>query len=314
MNNVIRFNWVSMITYTLILTITLSCNTAGNNHSLPLKLTLKYPINQKYYYTLSNQVQTTAEVSDKKVESLSKADIGLIYEFSKDTGANYLLKITYDKIHVTLKDAKGSQEMDADKASTSIDPVEKILGTLKGATLVVTLSEKGEVLSVSGSKEISDRLLAGMNQLDQYTRQAAPQLISQFAGELFVKNNLSQGFNVLPDSAIHVGDTWTKKSTQTANISFEANTRYELTSIENGVAEIESSSTISNIKNLGINLGYNMQADITGTQTGKISADTATGLLIKEKTTTKMQGVVEVLGREVPMKINLQREMSGRKL
>jgi hypothetical protein len=295
----------------------LSCNSKTDKRSSdqPYHFSLRLPAGQKYYYTLTNETQTTATVNGKDIASGSTATLGLIYEFSKDTGANYNLKITYDKIRVLIKDKDNrTQEMDADKAATTFDPVEKLLGNLKGGELLVTINQKGEVLAIAGSKEIADRLMAGTNQMDVYSARATQQLLSQFAGELFVKNNLSQGFQLFPDSAIHDGDSWRRKQVQNADMSFESDARYTLTGINNGFAAVESDANITNVKTKNPLTGGATPADIQGSQTGNFQVDTATGLLMKEKTSTTLKGIMSAYGREVPITINLKREMSGKKL
>jgi hypothetical protein len=295
----------------------LSCNNAADKRSSnqPYHFSLRLPAGQKYYYTLTNDMQTTATVNGKAVESGSTATLGLIYEFIKDTGDNFKLKITYDKIRVSIKGKDNQiQEMDADKAATSFDPVEKLLGNLKGGELLVTLSKKGEVLAVAGSKEIADRLMAGTNQMDEYAARSTQQLLSQFAGELFVKNNLSQGFQLFPDSAIHAGDSWTRKQVQTADMSFESDARYTLEEINSGMAIVELEAAITNVKTRKALTGSDAPADIQGKQTASFQADTATGLLMKEKTSTSLKGIMNVYGRDVPITISLKREMSGKKL
>lgn len=305
------------ILFLLSAILLLSCNnkTDKSSSDQPYHFALKLPAGQKYYYTLINETQTTATVNGKDVASGSTATLGLIYEFSKDTGNNFNLKITYDKIHVSIKEKDNrTTEIDADKSSTSFDPVEKLLGNLKGGELLITLNQKGAVVNIAGSKEIADRLMAGTNQMDAYSARATQQLLSQFAGELFVKNNLSQGFQLFPDSAIHAGDSWKRKQAQNADMSFESDARYTLTGISNGFASVESDAAITNVKTKNPMTGGATPAYIQGSQTGNFQVDTATGLLMKEKTSTTLKGIMSAYGREVPITISLKREISGKKL
>lgn len=305
-----------IITYIIVLSI-LACSDVQERSPITPKyhFSLRLTQGQKFYFNLVNEVRNNIEVNNKEMETSSTADIGLLYEVLKDSAGIYTIKITYDKIRISMKDDKGEQEMDSDKAATSFNAVEKLLGNLKGASLIITVDKTGKISGISGGKELVDRILSGTPSGDAYSKQAAQQLMSQFAGDIFVNNNLSQGLNIFPDSAVYVGDTWSKEYVQKADITFKADAKYTLASIKNGHAEVEMTSDIANAGPQQSNvLGYQVSSDMKGTQSGNIKIDTLSGLPVSEKSLTSISGMVQVMGRKLPIKLTFKKEMSAKRL
>ncbi len=276
---------------------------------------LQLPVGAKCYYTLNGETQTVLKVDSKEVNSSNKSEIGLFYDVSKDSLNNYQVKITYDMLHINLKNKDGEEEeFDASKGTHSFNPVEKLLGTIKGSSLHITVNSKGEILNTSGTKEIADKILVLLNTQDTYSNKRIQDQISKLVGDAFVRNNLEQGFKLFPDSALHIGDSWSGQEVHESDIRFEALTTYTLTSVKDGIAHIEAESNISSVQNNSALMGYNMTSDLTGSQTGEYETDLATGTLLSSKTKTTIQGTVQVMGREVPLKMKVIKEITVKKL
>jgi hypothetical protein len=61
---------------------------------------------------------------ERKVENTNKSNIGLRYEVMNDSSNEYLLKVSYGKLHIFQKNKDEEKDMDASNASTSYDQVE----------------------------------------------------------------------------------------------------------------------------------------------------------------------------------------------
>lgn len=268
---------------------------------------------EKYYYTITNETQTTIEYNDKKTESGNNIKVGLIYESIIDSAGDHLLKVTYDKLHLLLKKPEGEQEYEA--AANSYDPVEKLLGTIKGSSLFISLNKKGDVINVKGSKEIADKVVASMQTFDPQIRKTLQEQVSQLIGETFIKNNLEQGFKLFPDTTISVGDSWTRKDVQSAGISYNALTTYTLESLNDTIAQIDTESEISTGEGTASNImGLSVITDLKGEQTGSIKVYTTSGIIVSNESTTSMKGTIQVMGREVPVKIKMKKNISAKRI
>ncbi|MFX8696429.1 DUF6263 family protein, partial [Acinetobacter baumannii] len=77
------------------------------------------------------------------------------------------------------------------------------------------------------------------------------------------------GLKLLPDSAIYVGDSWSKDEVQESALPLNMHNTYTLKDVKDSVALLEMESDI-NVKGTSDNnyFGMNVTQDLKGTQTG----------------------------------------------
>jgi hypothetical protein len=292
-----------------------SCKQSGRSATdQKYKLVLHILPGSRYYYTIHNETEIKLEVTGKKVESSNKSTVGLIYEIVKDTASGFVLKITYDSFHIVSKNGDAVTEMDAANATNSIDPAEKMLGSLKGNSLLITITTKGEIISVSGYKEITDKLMSFIDINNESDKNKVQAQISEMLGENFIKNNLEQSLKIFPDSALYIGNSWTKNETQPSDLKLNLSTTYTLESVEDSIAEIKSVSEINNANTNANVMGYDATVNFSGNEKGVSKADLKTGFLLNQKSTINVEGTVELNATKVPVNIKMTRELTARKL
>jgi len=284
---------------------------SGNDNKYHAKLSISS--GAKYYYTITNKAQTNLSLNDKKVETTKNSEIGLVYEVLRDSTGDQALKITYDKLHIAIKNGNSEQEMDAANPNP-FDLTGKLLASIKGSSVFVTLNSKGDILQVTGDKQISDKILSSLNTTDAKTRATVEQQLSKLAGEDFIKNNLAQGFKLFPDTAVYVGDSWTRKNPGSSDIKLDGTTTYTLVSVDNNIAKVETVSEIDNAGNTTKLMGYDVSTNIKGSQKGEFSADMQTGLVTHGLSMLSIKGTIQVLGKEVPATIKVTKEITGTKI
>jgi hypothetical protein len=89
----------------------------------------------------------------KEMETINQSEIGLIYEVVSSTADSILINVTYDKLHLGIKNKAGEQEINTDNADHSFDKMEKQLGAVKGSSMKIVLNSKGDILRVEGARE-----------------------------------------------------------------------------------------------------------------------------------------------------------------
>lgn len=303
----------------LIILFFLSCKNDKKQHS-PTDKKFQFGLHVtnndtiKYYYTISNQTQTELEANGKKISTISKTDVGLIYAMVKDSTGNVQLTITYDSVHVYSKKNDIEKDMDAATGQNAIDPVERLLGNVLGAKMYITLSSKGKLLTINGNEELRNKLLQQMNFKDAYTQKTIQQQFSQLMGESFVKSNLEQTISLLPDSTIYIGDTWQTTSTQSGEMTMKLLNEYTLDALDNGIAKVNVASTIQTDSSTNKIMGYDVASNLKGKQKGIFEINASTGMVINSNTNTTIDGSIQIMGREIPIKITSEKKLVGRKM
>lgn len=270
----------------------------------------------KYYFTNLNDSKTTFKVNDNDQKISNSYTIGLLYEVIRNAADTIFLKITYDKLHIESENKEGEKQVfDAENTEGAFDSMDKTLAGIKGMPVFVAISSKGNIFSVTGSKEINDKVMGSLTTNDLALRSKVQELLNQLTGNDFVKTNLGQSILVLPDTALYIGDSWEKKSKETTSISFEATTQYILTSVDDRVAEVRVNGTVTNTGDKKTNLmGNDVTADLKGSQEGEMHVDANTAMLINSKLATKIEGTIEVMGKLVPVKIATSKKTTVKKL
>jgi hypothetical protein len=287
-----------------------NANRTGNVYNLKLNPS----VDSKYYYTIANESSVKLEVEDKKVEDITKANVGVMYAIKKDSAGNFLVTIQYDKMHVYIKSGEKESDMDAANAASSIDPVEKMLGIIKDATLIAKVNAVGEIKNISGYKELSANLLGSFPAADVNTRTLIQKRINDMIQQNIIKKNLDQVFKIFPDSAIHVGDRWKTYSKEKDQFTFNVVTFYTLKEINGGNATIVFESVITSDSSVNSIMGYDATADLSGKQEGEFQVEIKSGLPIKSDMSGKVEGIIQMEGKDIPIEIESSIKMDGKKV
>ncbi|HEX6426428.1 MAG TPA: DUF6263 family protein [Niastella sp.] len=289
-----------------------STETDSKDGALSLHLNLQP--GSKYYYIINNEYEIALEAGGKNISNKNKSDVDLTYDIQKDSAGNYLLQMHYEKIHLYTKSGDKESEMDADNASATFDPVEKMLGILKTTSITAVISPAGKIMGITGYKELGEKIIAGLNITDVQAKNMAREKWDKVIGEGLIKKNIDQAFHLFPDSAIQVGDTWKVQSQQKGDIPLNETSNYKLKDINDGIAYIESEGQLASDKTANNVMGYEVTGNLQGNQTGEYEVDAETGMLLKNKVTAKVEGSFQTMGREIPVIIKTIVKMAGKKI
>jgi hypothetical protein len=255
-----------------------------------------------YHYAVEYETNTDLEVAGKKINILNQSEVGVTYEIDKDSAGNFLFQVHYDRIHIRTKTGDKETEYTVPSSDGTADPMEKMLATLKTANIVATITPAGKVTSVTGYQGLSEKMLAGIN-ADAQSRQMAQAQLDKVIGEGILKKNLDQLFNLYPDAAIHVGDSWKTDVTQKGEIPLFVQLTNKLKDIDDDIASIKSKGEVSSDKANANIMGQQVTSTLKGQQTGESEVEIKTGLLLNSKTQTDVQGTLQMMGQEIPISI-----------
>ncbi|MBO9200795.1 MULTISPECIES: DUF6263 family protein [Niastella] len=324
------------ILFSGMLVLALSCNTGSKKHQQPVAdktdstskevvqsetaegdnpayhLRLNLAKGSTYHYTVEYETNTGLEVAGKKINVLNQSEIGVTYVIDKDSAGNYLFQVKYDKIHIRTKTGDKETEYTVPNAEGTADPMEKMLAALKTANIVATVTPAGKVTSITGYQGLSDKMLAGLN-TDVQSRKMAQAQLEKVIGEGILKKNIDQLFNLYPDAAIHVGDSWKTSATQKGEIPLDVQLTNKLKDIDDDIATIKSKGVVSSNKADANIMGQQVTSSLQGEQSGESEVEIKTGLLLSSKTKTDVQGTLQMMAQEIPVTIRSEVKVDRKK-
>ena len=278
------------------------------------KLHVNPETRSQYYYEINNSSEMELEVDDKTTSTINKAEVGVQYHIDKDSAGNVIITMMHDKIHLYSKTGDKEQDFRADNASVAINPIEKMMIALKDAKVTAVINTSGEVQSISGYSEVGDKIINEMMIPDMETRNEAKKQWEQMIGERMIKKNMEDLFRIFPDSAVHLGDTWRLTTKQPGEVNMISKTTYTLKAINDDIAMIKAEGIINDDKSSPGNAFNNVTIDLNGKQQSEYEVETKTGMLLSCTITAKVEGTVQMMGREVPVLIKTKVKVSRRKV
>ncbi|MES1225220.1 MAG: DUF6263 family protein, partial [Bacteroidota bacterium] len=261
----------------------------------------------------SNNSSVKIEVDEKKVETINKTNVGINYKINKDSAGHFLVQLQYKKIHVYSKNANTESDIDVADSATSSDPTTKMLALLTSSVITATINNSGEVIKIDGYRDAVNKMLSEMNTVDLNTKEAMQKQWQQLVEQKLVKTNVDQLFRIFPDSAVHVGDKWKLISKEAGDIAYFSKNFYTLKSVSDGIATIESDGEIMSDSTKTNYMNFEINSNFTGTQKGEYEVDIKTGMMVDCNMEVNIKGVLEMMGRDIPITISTKVKMKGKK-
>lgn len=247
---------------------TKEANKAANGDAVELKFNLQK--GKSYTYTMDMEME--GEMQGQKLEN----DMAFEYsvEVVDDKDSLKTLKTTYDRIKMEMNAGQMNMHVDTNEPQqdSAADPrqnpmaiMSNMFHAMKGKAFEMKVNNRGEVVSVSGMEEMMNAMMNSMA-VDETMKQTMAQAFQSQFNEESVKQSFAQAFNIFPDKAVKVGDTWTKSASISGMASADVATVYK-------VKEIKADEVVLDVSaDLSINGGK-------GTQTGTMKVDATSGLV-----------------------------------
>ncbi|WP_162944611.1 DUF6263 family protein [Flavisolibacter nicotianae] len=264
-----------------------------------------------YKYDIDSETLVETVIDGKEIQNLSQSSFGILYQIARDSLGNLSVRMSFDKIHSHIKNGAVDSELDAQNASFSLNPVEKILGALKLKSITGKLSPKGEILEVNGYQSVGEELLKNIDPNDGPTREMAKQQWEQISQEV-VRKNIKQFFCTFPDSLVYVGDSWRQETTEDSLLGLRFTNTCTLQDMYGEMALIAVKGSLESKGGMTNLLGYDVISDLHREQNGTYSINAKTGLVVRSQLTSIMKGTMKIQGREVPLMIKRKFELKRR--
>lgn len=293
----------------------------ANNEAQPGDLSKQYKLElnpaagSSYLFQISTENNSELEIDGKTVNNKSETGADIQYVINKDSLGNYLFGISYNSIKLYTKNGDKETEAIASEGTIPVSSLDRMLGILRESAITATVTKTGQVVSMKGYDEMGEKILASFSPNDINGKAIAQQQWEQLIGKGLVKKNLDQLFKIFPDSAVHLGDKWKLMSKEAGEFDLTITSYNTLKAINDNVALISSEGKIKSDKSVSSQVGHTaVSADLTGTQEAEFQMERQTGMLIGCTIRATIEGTVQLMGLEVPVKIKSLVKVKGKKL
>jgi hypothetical protein len=265
------------------------------------KLTLKLSLEPKSSYISSMEMnQTITQIVGGEEQKLTQ-EMLIVWGYnvvSKDKSGVANVTLTYKRIKVNQSYGNQASDYDSDNPPSYLDPSMKGLASLPGTQLTVKLTSEGKVADIKGVDDLINKMLKAMDLPNSPEKAAVIDNLKKQFGAAAMKQSLEQITGFYAKGPIAIGDNWTSEIDMTSGFPMRIISTYTLKSRENRVATIDVSSEIKSDSSIGaMTMGsLKMVYNVTGSQSGTIEADEATGLPTKSTLNLDFAGTVNVSG------------------
>jgi hypothetical protein len=260
-------------------------------------------IDQTIEQTMMNQTQTVQQKhvleATQRVESVDEAGVATV---------TYI----YDAIAIEQTTPMGAMKYSSRAEGEQTHPGAAVYSAVVGSEVTMKIHPDGSVTGVTGTDALVEKVSATIDMPEGPMREQALAGIKEQFGPERIAETQQQFLDYVPGKPVAEGDTWTSETTSDTGMTLLITTEYTLESAGAGEAVLDASGTIATPEG-----GFTQQAgpltmtgEMSGTQEGTLTVDTATGLVKHQEVTQKITGTLkpesddpQAAGMTIPMDI-----------
>ena len=278
---------------------------SGDTVNLKMNLTP----GSKYAYAMDTKMNIAQSMMGQEMKTSQHMTMEFSYDVAPADGNDRKLTVNYDHIAMKMESPMGSMEYDSKEGGKKDSMLASVGGMLnKPFTMIV--AENGDIKKIEGL----DAIINGMQGVGSPQEEAIRKQLASSFNDTAMRKMMEQSFNIYPGKEVKVGDTWNKQtSTNMSVMTMKLDNTYKLTSVSNGTAHIDVVSKISTDGKPVIQGGQEMKIDLNGESKGTMEVEVASGLVSDSKMKQTIKGNVSVMGISVPMSIDNDIHITGKK-
>jgi hypothetical protein len=253
----------------------ISCNSSSKTStSTPFKLNLEKGRGYDYEMIMDLDTKVAGQTSAVTITSAYSMNVASIENGIRS------IETAYKSMRMNMQVMGMNFDIDSDKPidNNETDPTKNPLGVMNrvvsgivGKKFTIKVDEEGKVLEVVGFERMMTDMVDSMHLPEEAREKAVASMRDQFSDQN-LKDQFAQIFNIFPNKAIKVGDTWEKSYVTGGKMASKNTTTYKVKDIEGNNISLVTNSVISSPTEGG--------QQITGTTTGNLIVDSKTGLMI----------------------------------
>lgn len=300
----------------VILTLSLA---AANGFAAPLELRLRLTPGQTYRQSVTIDQVVEQQINGQAHKMAQTLGMTLGYRVqSAAASGDMQVCVTYERVRLKMTGAGGAVDYDSSKpGGGALHPAAATLGAMVGTSLEATMSPTGKISDVRGIDAIVRKMLEGLALPEGSQRAMLQQAMDRQMSQDNVRSSLGATMATFPQQPVNPGDTWEQEASVNVGPVLKVRHTWTLKERRGGRAVLGLSSRVLPGEGRAMQVGATkMTHDIAGGQTGTVTVDEATGLVVGGELEQAFEGqlIVEapgVSGMKMPMKITGKIQITG---
>lgn len=250
----------------------------------PKRLIFNLLPDSAYRYTVKNNISLTQEIEkDKAITIHQNMTLTNAYRVVGVQPGKSTVSITYERITMSSGNQLFSLDYDSEN-DNGTDPMYEDLRNLIDKNFKMVISPKGEVLA-------SEPIIRSKSDAGRAYR----------FDDSSIRKIMLHVLQVYPGANVEAGSIWERSyATSVGFANVRVRNRYQLVSIEKGVAHIELQGRINSDK---ANQAQDSDMELKGRQSGEMDIEIKTGLVLNGKISQQLSGKMNITGQTTPVDI-----------
>lgn len=266
----------------------------GGSAAAAVRLELKLDKGKTYYErTMVDQRITNEVMGQQHTVHVVLGTIRELDVLDVDSQGNMRIRYTYNGLRFRMANPMGSVDYDSARHSSPPGGAEGFAALL-GQSYTLRLSPTGKVLDVEGLDTLAETVRKKLPPGANLSSPGDP--LSPYLNEQALREMTEGVLAVYPDKPVAQGDSWTETKLITHGLPMASESRWTLKELQGGVATVDSTATLKSDPDAPPMDAEGMKAKIemSGSQTGTIRIEQATGLIRSNKGRMELKGRIGI--------------------
>lgn len=278
------------------LTLALTALTLVASAQIDLKYNLQK--GQKFKILMVMDQDITQDMMGQTMEQQQTITQGVEYEVLSASGGMVDMKCTFYRMGMSISAMGMDMSYDSKTGEGADTPFGSVFGALVNQSFTIKMNGSGEVVGISGIDTMLDKIVEASGQ--------GPEMKDQLAGQFgdeAMTNSMTQALKYFPSNMKATkGQTWSY-TTGLGLYDVEMTNSYTLSEYSPTEATISVSSVLEPSSFTQSQNGMDMEMNMSGTQSGTMTIERKTGMLLKGEITQDLTATANAMGMEIPMTI-----------
>lgn len=265
----------------------------GTGEKIQLRLNLEEGKSYKARMVTDQQITVAGQ---KQPQSIGFGFTHHVKEVRDDGTA--VVQITYDSVQFKQQGPTGSIEYDSANPPANLPAMAKGFAALVGQGFTMEVTPTGKVTKIEGAGEMISNMLKQMDMPMPSARATLEEKMKEQFGDDALREMMEQMTAIYPGEPVGIGGSWTKRMVVSKGFPIIMDNTWTLKSRQDGVAVVDVQSKVAPNPSAGpmdmgmVKIGH----QLSGTQSGTLELDEATGWTLRSTLQQKLAGKMTVTG------------------